>query len=86
MTKGKFLMISESENENAEYSLWEIKIKDTVRYAIYAKANGESDIEIFSGNRENCERIFKTVVEEELSPIHLEDIATDMKRELYEAR
>lgn len=84
MTKGKISIIAES--ESAEYSLWEIKIKDKVRYAIYAESNGESDFEIFGGDRERCEQIFQKLVEEGLSPIHIEDIATDTKRELHEAR
>jgi len=86
MTKGKILNVAESENESAEYSLWEIKIKDKVKYAIYVSAKEDSDFELFNGSREHCEHLFNKAVAENLSPIHLEDIATDIKRELYEAR
>lgn len=84
MTTGKILMIAESESAN--YSLWEIKIKDKVKHAIYAENDKSSDFDLFDANREECKHLFERIVEEELSPIHLADIADDIKRELYETR
>jgi hypothetical protein len=84
MKKLNISIIMESESEKAEYSLLEINVKGRVKYAIYIRAGGEEDFTLFDISREDCERLFEKAVAQQLSPIHLEDVARDHNREAYE--
>lgn len=84
MKKVNISIVMESESEKAEYSLLEINVKGIMKYAIYIKSGEEEDFAIFDNNRESCELLFEKAVAQRLSPMHLEDIARDFGRELYE--
>lgn len=86
MTKAKISIIKERKNESAEYYLLEISVKEKTKYALCISRGGETDFALFDGNREACEHLLEKAVTYELSPIHIEDVSRDYKRELLDTR
>ncbi len=84
MKKANISIIMESESEKSEYSLLEINVNGKIKYGLYIKSGDEEDFAVLDNSREVCEHLLERAVAHELSPIHLEDVARDHSKGLYE--